>query len=83
MEHRTLQTIVWNLRLPRILAAIAIGGGLALTGAIIQAITGNIMAEPYTLGIQSGAGLFAAFSIAFLNFVGFKFLFFENYFHVG
>ena len=72
LEHRTLQTIVWNLRLPRILAAIAIGGGLALTGAIIQAITGNIMAEPYTLGIQSGAGLFAAFSIAFLNFVGFK-----------
>lgn len=69
-EHKTLHSIVWNLRLPRILAAIAIGGGLALTGAIIQAITGNIMAEPYTLGIQSGAGLFAAFSIAFLNFGG-------------
>ena len=70
LEHQTLHSIVWNLRLPRILAAIAIGGGLALTGAIIQAITGNIMAEPYTLGIQSGAGLFAAFSIAFLNFGG-------------
>ncbi len=70
VQHKTLLSIVWNLRLPRILAAIAIGGGLALTGAIIQAITGNIMAEPYTLGIQSGAGLFAAFSIAFLNFSG-------------
>ena len=67
LEDMSLNSIVWNVRLPRIIAAIAVGGGLALTGAIMQAITGNIMAEPYTLGIQSGAGMFAAFSIAFLG----------------
>lgn len=67
LDDMSLNSIVWNVRLPRIIAAIAVGGGLALTGAIMQAITGNIMAEPYTLGIQSGAGMFAAFSIAFLG----------------
>ena len=65
LEDMSLNSIVWNVRLPRILVAIAVGGGLAMTGSIMQAITGNIMAEPYTLGIQSGAGMFAAFSIAF------------------
>lgn len=67
LDDMSLNSIVWNVRLPRIIAAIAVGGGLALTGVIMQAITGNIMAEPYTLGIQSGAGMFAAFSIAFLG----------------
>ena len=67
LDDMSLNSIVWNVRLPRIIVAIAVGGGLALTGAIMQAVTGNIMAEPYTLGIQSGAGMFAAFSIAFLG----------------
>lgn len=49
----------------RAIIAVLVGGGLALTGCIMQALTGNVMAEPYTLGIQSGAGMFAAFSIAF------------------
>ncbi|MEG0013296.1 MAG: iron ABC transporter permease [Cellulosilyticaceae bacterium] len=54
------QTIVWTLRLPRILMAILTGANLAVTGAVYQAIFRNDMADPYMLGISSGASLGAA-----------------------
>nr|WP_279672310.1 iron ABC transporter permease [Flexivirga meconopsidis] len=49
--------IVWNLRAPRVLEAIVVGAGLALAGAIAQAVVGNPIADPYVLGLSSGAGL--------------------------
>lgn len=49
--------IVWELRLPRVLTAAAVGAGLALVGAIMQALTRNQLADPYLLGISSGATL--------------------------
>jgi iron complex transport system permease protein len=49
--------IVWELRLPRILTAAGVGAGLALVGAIMQALTRNQLADPYLLGISSGASL--------------------------
>ncbi|MEO5535959.1 MAG: putative F420-0 ABC transporter permease subunit [Pseudolysinimonas sp.] len=49
--------IVWELRLPRILTAACVGAGLALVGAIMQALTRNQLADPYLLGISSGASL--------------------------
>ncbi|MET0591005.1 MAG: putative F420-0 ABC transporter permease subunit [Naasia sp.] len=49
--------IVWELRLPRILTAAAVGAGLAISGAIMQAITRNPLADPYLLGLSSGASL--------------------------
>lgn len=49
--------IVWELRLPRVLTAAAVGAGLALVGAIMQALTRNQLADPYLLGISSGASL--------------------------
>jgi iron complex transport system permease protein len=49
--------IVWELRLPRILTAAAVGAGLALVGAIMQALTRNQLADPYLLGVSSGASL--------------------------
>lgn len=55
--------IVWNLRLPRALLAIATGGGLAVCGAAMQAITQNELADPYILGVSSGASAMA--SLAF------------------
>lgn len=64
LESKTFETIVWNLRFPRILLAIAVGSGLSLGGVTMQAITRNIMAEPYTLGVASGAAAFAAFYIS-------------------
>lgn len=49
--------IVWELRLPRILTAAAVGAGLAVSGAVMQAITRNPLADPYLLGLSSGASL--------------------------
>ncbi|WP_104107794.1 putative F420-0 ABC transporter permease subunit [Nocardioides sp. 616] len=47
--------IVWELRLPRVLTAAAVGAGLALSGAVMQALTRNPLADPYLLGLSSGA----------------------------
>ncbi len=49
--------IVWELRLPRVLTAAAVGAGLAMAGAVMQAITRNPLADPYLLGLSSGASL--------------------------
>ncbi|WP_157163153.1 FecCD family ABC transporter permease [Actinoalloteichus spitiensis] len=48
---------VWQFRLPRALLAGLAGAGLALAGAIMQVVVRNPLAEPYVLGISSGAGL--------------------------
>ncbi len=50
-------SIVWELRLPRILTAAAVGAGLALSGAVMQSVTRNPLADPYLLGLSSGASL--------------------------
>jgi iron complex transport system permease protein len=49
--------IVWQLRLPRVLTAAAVGAGLALVGCVMQAVTRNQLADPYLLGLSSGASL--------------------------
>lgn len=48
-------SIVWNLRTPRVLLAGLVGGGLAVCGAVLQALTRNPLADPYLLGISAGA----------------------------
>lgn len=55
MGKRSL--IVWNIRLPRVLVAVLVGINLAVSGAILQAVTRNELASPYVLGVSSGAGL--------------------------
>lgn len=57
--------IVWNLRFPRALLALAVGGGLAVSGAAMQSITRNVMADPYVLGISSGALAFVSLGYLF------------------
>jgi len=49
------QTILWELRLPRLLTAFAVGGLLALAGAWFQVLLGNPLAEPYVLGVAGSA----------------------------
>lgn len=49
--------IVWELRLPRVLTAAAVGAGLALCGVVMQSLTRNPLADPYLLGLSSGASL--------------------------
>ena len=48
---------MWDLRLPRVLTAAAVGAGLALAGAVMQSLTRNPLADPYLLGLSSGASL--------------------------
>ncbi|MCC6360939.1 MAG: iron ABC transporter permease [Phycisphaerales bacterium] len=51
---------LWRLRALRVALAAVVGGGLALGGAVYQALLRNALAEPYTLGVSSGAALGAA-----------------------
>ena len=49
--------IIWDLRLPRVLAAFACGGLLALAGLLLQVLLRNPLADPYILGVSGGAGV--------------------------
>lgn len=57
------QNVIWQLRFPRILLGVAVGAGLALAGVVMQASVQNTLAEPYILGISSGATFGATFAI--------------------
>jgi cobalamin transport system permease protein len=61
----TDKVILFKLRVPRILSAFFIGGGLALAGAIFQGLFRNPIADSYLLGVSSGASLGAAAAIVF------------------
>lgn len=63
--NQTIENIILNLRLPRIIASIVIGGSLALAGAAYQGIFRNPLVSPDILGVSSGAGLGAALAILF------------------
>ena len=52
-----LQTVMWSLRLPRLLAAVLVGGALGAAGVLMQAVTRNPLAEPGLLGVNAGAAL--------------------------
>ena len=58
------QTILWQLRLPRVLLAGLVGGGLALAGASVQGLFRNPLADPTLIGVAGGAALAAAICIA-------------------
>lgn len=55
--------VVWRIRMPRIIAAIMAGWGLAVSGAAIQTLLKNPLGSPFTLGISQGAAFGAAFAI--------------------
>jgi iron complex transport system permease protein len=57
------ETIVWDLRLPRVLTAMTVGVGLAVAGATFQGVLRNPLADPYVLGTASGAALGAAIAV--------------------
>ncbi|BCS94561.1 corrinoid ABC transporter permease [Desulfoluna limicola] len=61
----TARVMVWEVRLPRILTAAAAGAGLAVAGAVYQNILLNPLADPYTLGVSSGAAFGAAVALLF------------------
>ncbi|PZQ47035.1 MAG: iron ABC transporter permease [Rhodovulum sulfidophilum] len=59
--------IVTTVRLPRVLAAVAVGAALAVAGGIMQAMTANPLAEPGLLGVNAGAAFGVVIAIAFLD----------------
>lgn len=57
------QNIIWEIRFPRVLLGFICGAGLAICGVLMQCVTKNPIAEPYILGISSGASCGAVFVI--------------------
>lgn len=56
--------VIWQLRAPRAIAGFAVGAGLALSGALLQGLLRNPLADPYVLGISGGAAVGAVAAIA-------------------
>jgi iron complex transport system permease protein len=57
------KNIIWEIRMPRVIMGILVGGGLSLCGCVMQAVVKNPLADPYILGISSGAAFGATFAI--------------------
>ncbi len=55
--------VVWLISMPRIVLAIAVGAGLSVVGIVMQAIVKNPLADPYILGVSSGASLGATLAV--------------------
>jgi iron complex transport system permease protein len=61
----TEESILWELRVPRVVLAGLVGGTLAMAGATYQGVFRNPLADPYLLGVAAGAGLGATLAIAY------------------
>jgi iron complex transport system permease protein len=58
-------SIIWQVRVPRVLLAVLVGAGLSVVGVAIQAMVRNALADPFVLGISSGASVGAATVVVF------------------
>ena len=63
---KNIEMIIWNIRLPRVLIALFVGAALALAGAAFQGLLQNPLADPYTIGVSSGASV-GAVVVLFFN----------------
>ncbi len=61
----SIESIIWDIRTPRVLTAFIVGAGLTLCGIVMQALTKNTLADPYVLGISQGASSGAVFMIMY------------------
>lgn len=66
----THDVILFTIRLPRVMMAALVGAGLALSGAVFQGLFRNPMADPYVIGVSSGAALGAVLAILTQNLLG-------------
>lgn len=64
-SEATFDAIIWDIRTPRVVLAAGVGAGLALAGAIMQVLVRNMLADPYILGVNSGASCGAAAALLF------------------
>ncbi|MER5942726.1 iron ABC transporter permease [Streptomyces sp. NPDC001928] len=68
---RVAESVLWNVRFPRIVLALLIGASLGCAGALMQGVFGNPLAEPGVIGVSSGAAVGAVGAIALgVNFLG-------------
>jgi iron complex transport system permease protein len=67
LESGTSNVVIWNIRLPRIVAGIVAGVGLAVAGCVMQTCLRNPLASPFTLGISNAAAFGANLAIVFLG----------------
>ncbi|KOX41510.1 hemin ABC transporter permease [Streptomyces sp. NRRL F-7442] len=68
---RVAESVLWNVRFPRIVLALLVGASLGCAGALMQGVFGNPLAEPGVIGVSSGAAVGAVAAIAFgLNVLG-------------
>ena len=67
---RSTDAIVWDTRLPRIIAGVAVAAILGVAGVVLQAVVRNALAEPYVLGVSAGASSGAAFAIIIVGASG-------------
>lgn len=70
-KNEIFTQIIFDIRLPRILLAIGVGGGLSVAGAVFQSLLMNPLADPYILGVSSGGSFGAVLSLFLgLSFIG-------------
>ncbi len=67
METGTATIVIWNIRLPRVLAGLIAGAGLGVAGAVMQTCLRNPLASPSTLGISNAAAFGANLAIVFFG----------------
>lgn len=70
---KNIQMIIWEIRFPRVLLALLVGAALSLAGAAFQGLLRNPLADPYTIGVSSGASLGAVCVLYFqitITFLG-------------
>jgi iron complex transport system permease protein len=70
MDPETVSMLLFDVRLPRVLAALLVGAGLAVAGTAMQGLFKNAMADPYIIGTSSGGALGAAIAIVFFAGMG-------------
>ncbi len=61
--NRTFISVIWDVRLPRIMSAVFIGMSLSVAGVIFQGVLLNPLADPYTLGVSAGAAFGASIAL--------------------
>ncbi|GLZ81652.1 ABC transporter permease [Actinorhabdospora filicis] len=62
---RVAESVLWNVRLPRVALAVLVGASLGCAGALMQGVFGNPLADPGTIGVSSGAAVGAVTAIGF------------------